>query len=40
MDGLLSELLIELEKAPVPGKIDELAKKLQEQLDRRRKAVD
>lgn len=40
VDRLLSELLVELKKASVPGKIDELAKKLQEQLDRDRRKAD
>ena len=34
IEKLQSELLVELNKASVPGKIDQLARKLQEQLDR------
>lgn len=40
VDTLLSDLLVELKKATIPGRIDELARKLQEQLDRLGKKTD
>ena len=40
VNKLQSELLVELGKASVPGRIDQLARKLQEQLDRGGKKRD
>lgn len=40
VEKLQSELLVELNKASVPGRIDQLARKLQERLDRSGKKGD